>query len=137
MTLEQQDVGTAAESITVPRPHVPFGPQGVLPEVADAAYLHRAARDLEKHYRPFGSNLRARVVKLVHDAADAIAAGGTSRTPEYRVSVDESDPRDSVVVVDPDGRAWRIHREDADPEHRSTAYRLAAGWFGSLPGDRP
>lgn len=121
------------DTITVPRPHVSFGPEGLDPAVADAAYLHRAARDLEKHYKPFGSHLRATVVKLIHDAADAIASDGQSRTPAYRVQVDESNPHDGVVVISPEGRALSIHREDADPEHRSTSYRLAAGWFGNLP----
>lgn len=127
------DIESGGDAITIPRPHVPYGPQGVDPNTADIAYLRRAARDLEKHYKPFGSNLRATIVKLVHDAADAIAAGGVARTPGYLVQVDEADPRDSVVVIDPEGRALRIHREDADPEHRFTAHRLAAGWFGNLP----
>ncbi len=45
-----------------------------------------------------------------------------------------------IAPIDPDtvrltvdGRNWRIHREDADPEHRMLAYRLAAEWFGNLP----
>lgn len=121
------------DAITIPRPHVPFGPQGIDPDTADAAYLRGAARDLEKHYKPFGSNLRATVVKLVYDAADAIASGGRSRSPGYRVRVDESEPKDRVIVIDPEGRALSIHRDDADPEHRRTDYRLAAGWFGNLP----
>lgn len=139
MTKVQQHVGTEAESITVPRPHVPFGPADISPDTADAAYLRQAARDLEKHYKPFGPNLRATIVKLVHDAADAIDAGGTTRTArtaQYCVAVNEADPSNSVVVTDPEGRACCIHREDADPEHRSTAYRLAAGWFGNLPAPR-
>lgn len=40
---------------------------------------------------------------------------------------------DHVFVTRSDGRSWRIHCEDADPEHRFTAYRLAAGWFGNVP----
>lgn len=38
-----------------------------------------------------------------------------------------------VVVTEPSGKEWRIHREDADREHRFVSYRLAAGWFGNLP----
>ena len=74
MPSAQPDVSqsTAVDVITIPRPHVPFGPEGLPAEAADAAYLRRAARDLEKHYKPFGKNLRATVVKLVHDAAEAI-----------------------------------------------------------------
>ena len=124
------------DTITIPRPHVAFGPEDLDPTVADVAYLRRAARDLEKHYKPFGSHLRSTVVKLLHDAADAVASGGQARTPAYRVQVDESNPRDSVVVISPEGRALSIHREDADPEHRTTGYRLAAGWFGNLPAAR-
>lgn len=38
-----------------------------------------------------------------------------------------------MVVTEPDGVERRVHREDADPEHRFVAYRIAAGWFGNLP----
>lgn len=55
----------------------------------------------------------------------------------FKISADKKNPVDSVVVVDPDGKEWRIHVEDADPEHRFTAYRLAAGWFGNLPDRTP
>lgn len=60
------------ETITIPRPHVPHGPATVAWDVADADYLRRAARDLEEVYKPFGSNLRATIVALIRDAADAI-----------------------------------------------------------------
>ncbi|GAA2375870.1 hypothetical protein [Gordonia cholesterolivorans] len=50
----------------------------------------------------------------------------------YTVAPDPED-NDRVLVTDPDGRVHRIHREDADPEHRFTRVRLAAGWFGNLP----
>lgn len=60
-------------SVTIPRPHVSHGPQGVPASQADADYLREAARKLETHYKPFGSNLRATVVQLIRDAADAIA----------------------------------------------------------------
>ncbi|PRZ12924.1 hypothetical protein [Nesterenkonia sandarakina] len=43
------------------------------------------------------------------------------------------DDDEFVVVTEPSGKEWRIHREDADPEHRFVSYRLAAGWFGNLP----
>lgn len=66
------DPFTEAEHITIPRPHVPYGPEGVPAEQADADYLREAARKLEEHYKPFGSNLRAAVVKLIRDAADAV-----------------------------------------------------------------
>lgn len=60
------------ETITIPRPHVPHGPATVARDIADADYLRRAARDLEEFYKPFGSNLRATIVALIRDAADAI-----------------------------------------------------------------
>lgn len=73
-------------TITVPRPHVPFGPDGVPAGQADAHYLHEAAQKLEEHYRPFGSNLRATVVQLIRDAADAVEATteGTGNDEEGR-----------------------------------------------------
>lgn len=61
------------ETITIPRPHVPHGPAHLSRDAADADYLWKAARDLERHYKPFGSDLRATVVALIRDAADAIA----------------------------------------------------------------
>lgn len=45
----------------------------------------------------------------------------------------ESD--DLVVVTEPSGEERRIHRGDADPEHRFVSYRIAAGWFGNLPAE--
>lgn len=44
---------------------------------------------------------------------------------------------DEVIVTSDHHGPIHIHRNDADPEHRFTAYRLAAGWFGNLPGDHP
>lgn len=58
--------------ISVPRPHVPYGPQGYSEDQADVYYLREAARKLQSHYKPFGSNLRATIVKLILDSADAI-----------------------------------------------------------------
>lgn len=60
------------QHITIPRPHVPFGPQHLTNNASDAQYLHTAATELEQFYQPFGSNLRATVVKLIQDAAQAI-----------------------------------------------------------------
>lgn len=36
-----------------------------------------------------------------------------------------------VHMLDLDGRYWRICQEDADPEHRFAAYRVAADYFGN------
>ncbi|WAL67113.1 hypothetical protein ORV05_04815 [Amycolatopsis cynarae] len=68
------------KTITVPRPHVPYGPAGMDTDTADADFLRDAADRLADFYRPFGSNLRATVVQLLRDAADAIEAptGGVS-----------------------------------------------------------
>lgn len=66
------------QRISVPRPHVPFGPQQLTEDQADADYLREAARKLEEHYKPFGSNLRATIVKLIRDAAEAIESGETN-----------------------------------------------------------
>lgn len=68
-----------SDPITIPRPHVPFGPKHMPEDEADVGYLRRAADDLEGFYKPFGSNLRATVVKLVRDAADAIEREGDQR----------------------------------------------------------
>lgn len=51
----------------------------------------------------------------------------------YSIGPDPTDT-DRVLVTEPSGRVQRIHRDDADPEHRHTVYRLAAGWFGNVPG---
>ncbi|ASD24181.1 hypothetical protein B7495_17975 (plasmid) [Cryobacterium sp. LW097] len=51
----------------------------------------------------------------------------------YMIAADPSEPGSRVVVTEPDGQQLHIRREDADPEHRFIAYRLAAGWFGNLP----
>lgn len=51
----------------------------------------------------------------------------------YRIAADPERPDDQVWVTEPDGRTWRVHREDADSEHRFTAVQLAATWFGNEP----
>lgn len=62
---------TQAERLTIPRPHVPFGPEGIPADQADADYLRDAARNIE-FSRCMGSNLTATVVKLLNDCATAI-----------------------------------------------------------------
>ncbi|MHB1010603.1 MAG: hypothetical protein ACYC1E_15540 [Propionibacteriaceae bacterium] len=64
---------------------------------------------------------------------DSSPEGDFAVNVTYQISADPGDLQNSVIVTNSDGREWRIHREDADPEHRFTAYRLAAGWFGNLP----
>ena len=64
--------------ITIPRPHVPFGPDGVTAEKADADYLRNAVRIIKWRAATgreiWGSNLPATIIKLLGDAADAIEA---------------------------------------------------------------
>lgn len=66
------------QRISIPRPHVPHGPKSLTEDEADANYLREAAWRLEYHYKPFGSNLRATIVKLIRDAAEAIESGETN-----------------------------------------------------------
>lgn len=63
-------------AITVPRPHVIHGPEGITPEQADAAYLRHAARNI-RYRKVCGSNLTDTVCKLLEDAATAIEAEAT------------------------------------------------------------
>lgn len=58
-------------TITVPTPHVPYGPKHKTQAQADADYLRSAAGNIE-FSRCMGSNLTATVVKLLHDAAAEI-----------------------------------------------------------------
>lgn len=60
------------EHITIPRPHVLFGPEGVPQHEADARYLHSAADHIEGGYKVGGRNLTATVIKLLHDAGAAL-----------------------------------------------------------------
>lgn len=78
-----------AEQIAIPRPNVPFGPEGVTPEQADVDYLPAAARTLEHHYKSFGANPRVTVVKLIQDAADAVETA--------RVHLAQQEPTDAAA----------------------------------------
>lgn len=52
-------------------------------------------------------------------------------TSEHAISVASiADDHDRIWVTTPYNRR-RIHREDADPEHRHVEYRMAATWFGN------
>ena len=61
-----------SDSIEIPRPHVPFGPQGVSEMLADADYLDHAARNIAGGYAVGGYNVTSTVIKLLHDAATAL-----------------------------------------------------------------
>lgn len=123
-----------AGMILVPRPSVAFGTSAISAELADATYLRRAALDLRENRQIADAHLLAAVVKLVMDAADATERASTLTSAHtFSITRDVLDPQDTVLVIDPDQRSWRIHREEADPEHKLTPYRLAAGWFANLP----
>lgn len=69
-------------------------------------------------------------IEEIKRAAAGRPAGGFAVCPD-------PDDRDVVVVTNARGQVRRVHREDADPEHRFAFYRLAAGWFGNLPTPEP
>lgn len=69
--------GEPSDALTIPRPHVPYGPVGVPESEADANYLEHAAASLEGHYEVGGSNVRATVVKLLRDVAAALRAASS------------------------------------------------------------
>ena len=60
------------ESIEVLRPHVPYGPEGIPEALADADYLDHAANNIAGGYMVGGSNVKATVIKLLHDTATAL-----------------------------------------------------------------
>lgn len=66
------------DTITIPRPHVPFGPVGVPANRADAEYLRSAVRNIEfsvnRGRALWGSNLTATITKLLLDTAAALDA---------------------------------------------------------------
>lgn len=113
---------TTRPDIKIPRPHVANGPDGVTEEQADAAYLREAAEDLQDFLKPFGSTLRATIVKLIRDSADAI---------EAQTSADENSAELAC--------AWSDYRADYDvPEgvDWATAHQLfKAGWSAHRDGD--
>lgn len=64
-----------SETITIPTPHVPHGPEGIPRNVADADYMRAAVRNIKHQSRGerlWGSNLTATIVKLLEDVADAL-----------------------------------------------------------------
>lgn len=61
-------------TIWIPIPHVPHGPLGTPPLLADADYLTEAAQHIQGGYAVGGSNLTGTVVRLLHDTAAALRA---------------------------------------------------------------
>ena len=66
--------GHLRPQISIPAPHVPFGPTGIPELLADADYLDHAARNIEGGYPTGGSNVTATVVALLHSVATALRA---------------------------------------------------------------
>lgn len=66
-------------TITIPRPHVPTGPEGVPPSVADAEYLRAVIRKIDGKYAVVGgSGVTAMVRKLLVDVVDVLDAPPTT-----------------------------------------------------------
>lgn len=73
-----------SDALTIPRPHVPYGPVGIPECEADADYLDHAASNLEGRYEVGGSNVRATVIKLLRDTASALRAAVVTDQGENR-----------------------------------------------------
>jgi len=66
---------TGTGTITIPTPHVTYGPEGIPANVADADYLRHAVKNIDylSHgERLWGSGVTATVRKLLLDAAKAL-----------------------------------------------------------------
>lgn len=60
------------DTVTVPRPTVPHGPEHLTTDEADASYFREASRTLEQR-RAFGSNLTRTIARLLDQVADQLA----------------------------------------------------------------
>ncbi|MFJ3393934.1 hypothetical protein [Leifsonia aquatica] len=60
------------KQITIPRPHVAFGPKRTPEHIADADYLREAASHIEGGFPVGGSNLTETVIDLLRATADAL-----------------------------------------------------------------
>lgn len=108
--------------ITIPRPHVPYGPHHVSEDESDVDYLRKAAKDLEQHYKPFGSNVRDTVVKLLRDTADSIAK--TAEETAEKANEEADLPNASVQTVnDVIAKYQHGDREQMMTELRSYSYQ--------------
>ena len=61
-----------SDKVTIPRPHVPFGPLGVPEMLADVDYLDHAARSIAGGYAVGGYNVTHTVIDLLHSVATAL-----------------------------------------------------------------
>ena len=75
--LAAADAVVTVDMITVPRPRVPFGPDGVPEDEATANYLREVVKKIDGGYTNVGgSNVTATVRKLLVDVADSLLRGG-------------------------------------------------------------
>lgn len=77
----------ASQTITIRRPHVPFGPEHVSADKADADYLRSAVRNIDylaRGERLWGSNLTATIRQILLDAADALDPTAPASAEEGR-----------------------------------------------------
>lgn len=103
---------------------LPPARRGVVPTVDDRETVGRYYPDASAWFAGEGDDdPNMREVSWA-EVTDAVADGWEV----YPVAGD-----DAVMVIGPVGVTWRIHREDADPEHRFVMFRLAASWFGNEP----
>lgn len=70
-----------AEQLVIPKPIVPYGPDGIPPEIATADYLRELVRKIDTGYTVFGgSNVTATMRKLICDVEAALRAIGKADT---------------------------------------------------------
>jgi hypothetical protein len=72
------------DTITIGKPHVPFGPHGIPEHKADADYLRHAARNIEGGYAVGGYNVTRTVINLLHSVADALELEGERQAKAER-----------------------------------------------------
>lgn len=120
--------------ITIPRPHIPHGPQDIHPNQADAHHLRKAAENLRDHYRPFGSNLRATIVSILQSAADAIENPEphiTSNTPPEVVTAANTTLK--VKRVEGDYRVFASNPDAPEDMREMEVGRIIDGGFQVSP----
>lgn len=72
----QANLPEREQVLVIKRPHVSYGPRGVLANQADANYLRSAIVNIQ-HSRCLGSNLTATVTALLEDVATQIEKGSS------------------------------------------------------------
>lgn len=106
------------KTITIPRPHVPTGPQGVPADRADAEYLRAVVRKIDTGFTSVGgSGVTTMVRELLVNAAEALEAPPSTPGRDITQLV-----RD---MVDPDD-CWFDHHGGCQ----------AHGYLSLKPGER-